>query len=243
MTAHMRDVVLPGPELEVRAIDDRNTPIVVRIVSVSRHGNAFRYELEWYGLVPGQFDLRDYLRRKDGSRAADLPPLPLQVAPLLPKGQMIPHDLTVRPVPSLGGYSVLVVSVLVLWVIGLVAILFVRRRRKQRHLAGAARQLTVADRLRPLVERAVAGQISLSESAELERTLLAFWRRRLGLESERPGEALAALRRHPEAGQLLEQLEIWLHRPGPPATVDIAALLRPYQNIPEEAPALAATTP
>ena len=61
--------VLPGSELEVKPIGER-TPIVLRIVRVFPHGTAFRYDLEYYGLEPGSFDLKDYLQRKDRSSTA-----------------------------------------------------------------------------------------------------------------------------------------------------------------------------
>ena len=37
--------------------------------------------------------------------------------------------------------------------------------------------------------------------------------------------------KHPEAGPLLAQLETWLHRPGPPAPVDVAALACPVPEL------------
>ena len=41
--------------------------MVVRIVAAYPHGDAYRYDLEYYALEPGTFDLRDYLQREDGS--------------------------------------------------------------------------------------------------------------------------------------------------------------------------------
>ena len=46
---------------------------------------------------------------------------------------------------------------------------------------------------------------------------------------------MAVLREHDEAGGLLKQLEIWLHRPGNAGEVDLAALLKPYQDLPADA--------
>jgi hypothetical protein len=129
------------------------------------------------------------------------------------------------------------------WLLGLLAILWFGRRRKAATAAADAKPLTVADRLRPLVEAAIAGKLTHKQRAELERTLLAFWRRRLGLEKQKPAEAMALLRAHPEAGQLLEQLEIWLHRPGTAEAVNVTALLRPYQHIPQEALDIAEAEP
>jgi hypothetical protein len=84
----------------------------------------------------------------------------------------------------------------------------------------------------------LAGKPSRERLAELERVLLGCWRRRLDLERVPAAEAVTALRRHPDAGLLLRQLEDWLHRPaaadGTRAPVDVQALLRPYQDMPLE---------
>ena len=54
MPARIDQLVLPGTELEVRPIDDRLAPIVVRIVNTYPHGSAFRYDIVYYGLEPGR---------------------------------------------------------------------------------------------------------------------------------------------------------------------------------------------
>ena len=77
MPAHIDQLVLPGPELEVRPLDDSGSPVVLRITNAFRHGTAYRYDMVYYGLEPGKFDLRDYLRHKDGSSATDLPAIPV----------------------------------------------------------------------------------------------------------------------------------------------------------------------
>jgi hypothetical protein len=103
-------------------------------------------------------------------------------------------------------------------------------RKSRRGAAASHRPKTLAEQLRPLVERAQAGTLSTPERAELERMLLAFWGRRLGLTDVDPREAMAQMRQHPEAGRLIEQLELWLHRPGTADEVDVAALLAPYRE-------------
>ena len=64
--------------------------------------------------------------------------------------------------------------------------------------------------------------------------MLAYWRRRLGLAEEKIGRAIIELRGHDEAGPLLRQLELWLHRPGPADDVDVARLLEPYRDTPAD---------
>lgn len=235
MPVRLNGVVVRGSELEVKPPEDRRVPMVLRIVAVYRHGDGHRYDFVYYGLEPGTFDLKDYLRRKDGSSTADVRSLPVTIKSVLPPGQIEPHPLQPKRAPWLGGYTLLAGLGIVLWVVGLLAILLLRRRKQGDLHADAVHRMTLAERLRPMVEAAVAGRLTKAERAELERTLLAFWRQRLHLESQKPAEAIARLRRHPDAGPLLEQMEVWLHRPGTADQVDVAALLRPYQELPPEA--------
>jgi hypothetical protein len=230
--ARIENRVLPGSELEVKPLAER-TPIVLRIVRVFPHGTAFRYDLEYYGLEAGTFDLKDYLQRKDRSSSAELPSIPVTIQSILPPGQIKPNPPAPRLSPRLGGYWLVLLLGGVLWGVGLLLLLFVGRRRKLAR-ALAAKPLTVAERLRPLVEGAVAGQLSPARLAELERTLIAYWERRLHMRDRKPIAALAELRQHPEAGPLLRQLEAWLHRPGGGTAVDVSALLAPYQHAPAD---------
>ncbi len=237
MPARVAQLVLPGPELEARPID-RSMPVVVRVVATYPHGDAFRYDLEYYGLEPGRYDLAESLRRKDGSPTADLPPIPVAVVSKLPPGQVEPHRPGAAPMPSLGGYRLLLAAGGGLWLAGLVLIVMGGRRRRSRAAAGAGRRATLADRLRPLVEKAAAGTLATVERAELERLLLGYWRRKLKLDDLPPGEVMAALRGHPEAGATVERLEAWLHRPGGEQAVgpeELAALLAPYRDLPADA--------
>ncbi len=233
MPARIENLVLPGSELEAKPLDDPKKPVVLRIIKTYTHGTAFRYDLVYYGLEAGDFDLREYLRRKDGSTTTGLPALRVKIQSVLDPGQILPRPLEARPSPSLGGYRLAIIGLGAFWGLGLLGILFFRRRL-QAALIERARPLTLADRLRPLVEQALSGKLSRGEHADLERLLLAFWRKQLRLEESRPAEAFAVLRGHPEAGPLLKQLEFWLHRPASFEPVDLGPLLRPYQNMPAE---------
>ncbi len=232
--AVIEELVLPGSELEAAA-QERESPIVLRVRSVSPHGTLFRYDLEWSGLEPGDHDLRPYLRRKDGSGTDDLPPIPVRVLSVLPSGQVLPHPPEGGALPRFGGYRALMIALGVVWTAGLAAILWSRRKRRAVAEAARHRPRTLAERLRPLVERAMAGQLSTAERSELELGLVAWWRRKLDLGDRTPQETLALLRRHAEAGPLLQGLEDWLHRPTPPTDVDVGRLLAPYRDLPADA--------
>jgi hypothetical protein len=255
MPVWIRDLVLPGTELEVAPVS-LETPVIVRIADVRPHGTAFRYDLVVYGLEVGTFDLRERLVRKDGTKAEGLPELPLVIGSVLPPGRVLPSRPERGELPALGGYRALLWAGGAAWLAGLWAILR-WRRAPAAGAAGAARPpLTAADRLAPLVEKAMAGELSQAERAQLELTLIAFWRTRLDLHGASTASAIATLRAHERAGPLLQRLEDWLHRPGPTRTtgttgttgatgtagtagpngagpageVDIAALLAPYRE-------------
>lgn len=235
MPVSASQIVLPGSELEPGPITD-DSLIVLRIDAVYPHGSDHRYDLVYYGVEPGTYDLRKFLRRKDGSSTDDLPALPVTITGSLPPGQIEPHGLGSSRLPWLGGYRAAIIGGTVLWVIAAYLLLRSRRRPVATSTdAAEAPPLSLADRLRPLVVDAMAGKLPSVRLAELERGLLAYWVRRLGWEDVPSGEALRRLREHREAGPLVNQLEVWLHQPPGRSSVDVAALLRPYEKIsPEE---------
>jgi hypothetical protein len=237
MPARIEQLVIDGTELEAKPIDDRKAPLVLRVVAAYRHGTAFRYDLEYYALEPGHFDLGDYLRRKDGSHAA-LPKIPVEIASLLPRGQVTPRELPRKPVPRLGGYRMALAAVGVAWLLGLAAIVFYRRGRRAAILDTTAPSVSLANRLRPLVTAALDGRLDSARQAELERLLLGYWSRRLGLDEVEPTAALARLRADEQAGKLLRQVEAWLHAPEGARQVDLATVLAPYRDLPDNDPPL-----
>lgn len=236
ITGKLDAVVLPGSKLVAKPDPDRKAAVVVRVAATYPHGSAFRYDLEYFALTPGTHDLRQYLVREDGTPLGELPPLPIKVTETLAKDRIKPNALEIERGPRLGGYWWLVAGAIVVWGVGTVALIvsffFPRRKRAE---ADAAKPVSLAEKLRPLLEGAVAGKLSRAELAGLERGLLAYWRKRLRLENVDPGEAAEKLRAHPEAGPLLEKLEAWLHHPGTPEPVDVPALLSPYRDLPPEA--------
>ncbi len=234
MPARIEALVLPGSELEA-APSEEKSPIVLRIAATYPHGSEFRYDLEFTGLDPGEYDLKTFLHRKDGSSNADLPSIPVSIRTTLPPGQVKPHSPAAGEHPSLGGYRVIWIVCGVVWIAGLAAIVWMGRRRRLEEAAARPRPKSLAEKLEPLVESALEGKLSRAERAQLELGLVAYWRKRLGYEERGPAETIRLLREHPEAGPLLTSLEDWLHRPTDPKRVDVSALLAPYRNLPADA--------
>lgn len=221
-------VVLPGSEFEAAPIDAKS-PLVLRIRAVWPHGSDLRYDLEFYALDPGEHELTSYLRRKDGTAAGELPRVPVRAVTRLPEGQVKPHSPQPGDVPSIGGYTTLMIVGAIAWVAGLFAILLLGRKRRVEQ-ARRAKPLSMAEELRPLIEAARARSLSSSERSQLELRLVAFWRHRMGLELDDPVQALAKVRSDAHAGALLRAVEQWLHAPDAPREIDIEALLAPYRE-------------
>lgn len=234
--ALIEGLVLPAPQLEVKPPADPEEPFVLRIVEAAPHGSYFRYDLEYYALEPGEYNVLDYLQGVDGSSTAELPPHRVSVGEYLPRGQHVtPHPPDAGEVPFLGGYRMWMAIAAVVWFVVAVAIVLVGRKKDPAAKVQTTTPRTLADRLRPAIEAAMAGRLDERELAELERVMVAFWRERLGLEEMPAAEAIRQMKAHPQGGELLRQLERWLHQPGQREQVDVATLLAPYRNLPADA--------
>ncbi len=232
LPGHIEEVIIEGSELEAVPIESAEQPIVLRIVETFKHGTAHRYHLVFQGMEPGEYNLVDYLRRKDGSTTDNIPPITVRVVASLEPGQVQPHSLRSQRSPRPSNYRLWVAGVIAVWFLGLWLILAWRRPSGDGDEGGkGAKGPSFADQLRPLVTKAREGSISQGEAAQLERMLIHYWQRRLQLDDLPSAKILPTLREHEEAGPLLLQVEQWLHQPGPAANVDINQLLQPYEHV------------
>ena len=224
-------LILPAPGVIAKPLEDRTQPLVVRILERYPHGSDFRYDIEYYGLEPGLFNLADYLICEDSQASEHLPEVLLKIVSTKKTNDFpVPEELPTKDATFWHAYQPMLIAAGILWVIGLFAILLVGRPRRTR-AAEAARPRSVADRLRPLVQRAADGTLDDTGKAELERTLEAFWRQKLNLGSMSANDLRQTLRQHPEAQIMLDQFDAWLYRPGESNQVDLEQLLAPYQSL------------
>ncbi|WP_182864951.1 hypothetical protein [Stieleria mannarensis] len=233
MAATIEQHVFPGGELIAKPMQDRHQPFVLRIAASYKHGTDHRYDFEFYGLEPGMYNLADYLVRADGSQA-DLPALNVLVESTLPPGQITPQALAPTPLGRLGGYRRLIALATVLWCVGLAVLLAVGRNKRQPPGVAEFTTVSLADRLRPLVEAARNGTLAPADRATLERALISYWGRKLNLDHLPPAELMATLRGHQQAGPLMLALEQWLHRPDATEEIDLESLLQPYTSVSDD---------
>lgn len=211
----------------LRALADQSidAPVLVRLekefVSPQSSGGPnsanHRYTLWFFGAVTGDYNLADFVVQKDGSALTateDLSSMNVTVVSELPPG----HGTSLYEIedPSLrirGGYRATLFALGLLW-FAVPIVWSIQRWRNQtavvvEHLDPPP---TLADRMRPLVQRAYAGTLSVEEQSRLELMLYKFWQRRVGL-PDSISSALPVLRQHAEAGELLRIFEAWVHAP------------------------------
>ncbi len=228
----------------LRAVGDQSidAPVLVRLERSSRDNQGSEYTLRFFGAVAGTYDLSDFVVESDGSSlSADnaLPSMIVRIVSELPPGHgtsLYEIDDPTLHAPS--GYRFGLVLFGLAWIAVPIVRLIVHWRSRQPVVEETpAREPTLSDHLRPLIQRASQGQMTVKEQSRLELLVYVFWQRRLDL-PESLIEALPVMRRHAEAGGLLRSLEAWIHDDDAaraelsPQAMD--ALLEPYREIPAE---------
>ncbi len=240
MVGRISQIVIPGGEIEAVPTTDSMARIVVRIAETYRHGNGFRYDLEFTGFEPGLYDLAKSLRRKNPEeKSAGILPIEVEVTSSLEPGRMEPSRPDRPEIPAWMTYFTKLNIFIGVWIAGL-ALLWGRSASEAVSKAKAeAPPLTLAERLRPLVQAACRGTIEPHRRAEMESLLIGYWSERLELsENMAPGQILSTLKQHAEAGPLVIRLEEWLHMPPENRQVsetDIFKLLQPYEKVTDQA--------
>lgn len=228
-------IALDRADYQPKALDDR-TPFILRIEAVKPSGDGKQvYDFHYMGFEPGSYRLADYLVHPDGSLATEIGDVKVEVKSILPPD----HDGALnsyfpRPFPWIGGYRMLLGILAGLWVLGLFAFIWFGRRKKPAVILDDSPPApTYAERMRPLVEAAATGNLTLTGQAQLERLMTGYWLEKLALPAEqRMAESIAELLRDKDAGSLLRAMERWLHRPGGASPAEVSALLEPYRHLP-----------
>jgi hypothetical protein len=226
------EITLDRGDYQPKPMSDR-TPLILRLEQIKPAAKGrFTYQFHYISFEPGLYKLADYLIHADGTPATDLGETPIEIKSILPPdflGQLNPFSP--QPFPALGGYRLVLGGLAVLWLCGLPALIWLGRKKQV--LVAPEVIIPVpsyADQLQPFVEAAAAGNLTATGQAMLERLLTGYWREKIALPEQRMGEALTALKAHPEAGLLLRALERWLHQPGGATRVEIEKLLAPYRQ-------------
>jgi hypothetical protein len=224
-----------------------NTPLLVRIAGIESRGNGvFAYNLAYTGLEIGVFNLTDFLVNTSGQRLRE-PVATVTIGSVIPPGARYAAVYTDPPFQGRAiPYKLILVLGSLLWASGGVALFWPAKKppdtktdaeketQQQEHDAeDSSNQKTLADLLRPLVEKAANKSISLGEKARLEQILFEHWGKELELDHLDSLEQLRRILAHPDAGALLRTIERWLYQPNSLITPEeINAALQSYSALP-----------
>lgn len=242
----LQSIVLNQPTYAV-AKPSEGTPLRVKIKAVEPVGDGtFLYKLSFTGLEKGVFNLTDFLVSPTGDRLKE----PISTVTI---GSAIPSSASFNAIPQTPPpqantfpYRLAVILSMLAWA-GWGAFLFWPAKKQTPTQAASKEEPgtnpsteepiptahTLADLLRPLVEKAADKSISAAEKADLERILFEYWGRDLELDHLNSVEQLRRILEHPEAGALLRTIEQWLYQPDSAISQEeINAALESYLGIP-----------
>ncbi|MFT5904818.1 MAG: hypothetical protein ACI9E1_000404 [Cryomorphaceae bacterium] len=205
---------------------DYKTPIVLRVVRSEETDTGFRYSLHAEGLDPGNYDLAKYLKREDNT-LLETEAIPLEVYSVLEKPLTEPRKLTPTKPEKLGGYTTLLWALGIAWAIGLLGIIFFKKRD---HLTEdhQASPPTLTEKIAALLKQ---GKTNTDSQAQLERLLIGHWMEKLPELNDRPmSESLTFLRNNEESSPMILSVERWLHSGKEISEEEIERTLAPYSG-------------
>ena len=206
-----------------------HSPVRLRVDDVQVTPAAGTYALHYQLLAAGTYDLRAYLCHADETPLTEgAPVLVTGVSELATGDRGVLQVVPPAAMPHYGGYAVLRWIVATVWLAGLVAIVWPRRKRAVvRPVVEAVPEPVSADRFSDLIAAAATRAITPREQLDLELFLLAHWRGRLGL-SGPADRAMRAVRADARAGPAFAAVDQWLHAPPDRAVpVDVTAVFGP----------------
>ena len=209
---------------DLRSVDDQSidAPVLVRLEKSLSETNGDQpsshdYTLWFFGAVAGDYELSDYVVGSDGlplPEAEALSGLRVRVVSELPPSQGTSlYEIDDPALRLRGGYRAGLAALGLAWLsVPFIWAYFRWRNRPPVVIEEPIAVPTLADQIRPLVQRAYEGKLSVEEQSRMEFVLYRFWQQRVGL-PESMMTALPVLRQHTEAGELLRTFEAWVHAP------------------------------
>ena len=217
----------------LRTIDqDEESPFHCEIISFEKKGDATVYTMVYTLLEPGEFNLNVALLNLHGRPVHGLPDVMVSTETLLPKAhQGALLDYTLTPIPSLSGFSAKMFGLAIAWTLAIGVSLYMIWPRKEAVVAEVTIcGPTVADLLKPFIQKAASNSLSTEEKVSLNTIFFRFWQVTLGLKESAPVDCMARLREHEQAGELLACLDRWLFSAEDVDADELKNVLGPYSG-------------
>lgn len=229
----INDLQIKGSELKVIPRIHSKIPIILRIIEAKSKDDGYNYDLHVEGLDEGQYNLAHYLTRADGSETT-IPEIKFEAYTILQDKWTEPRPLAVVKPDKIGGYKKLIWVLGILWAIGLIAILLIRKKR-----SAEEPQLTepsLSDRIYKLLNDS-NNDLTSTQKAELDRMIIGHWLHQfpdLNIEHRSVADSIAFLKTQKESAPMLLSIEKWLHSGKEISAKEIQLTLSSYKSLKKE---------
>ena len=208
-----------SPSLAAKANQSGDGPVFVRLELSDDQPKVeeqlYRYDLRFFGMEAGRFDLAQELTlagQSDGGDIRGIGPLWVDVVSDLPseRGTNL-YEIDDPAFDISKGYRTALITLGVLW--GLVPLGYFLARTKRQdapiEISGVS-EPGITERLFSIANKANDSSLSYEEKAEFELLLYAYWQERLGL-SGSVIDSVPVLRRDENSFEVILRLERMLH--------------------------------
>lgn len=226
----IKDLEIQGSELTVIPRIDSKVPIILRIIDAkpSAGNDGYVYSLHVEGLDEGNYNLANYLKRSDGSNTT-IPKIPFEAYSVLKDKWAEPRALEMVKPEKIGGYKHIVWTIAILWVLGFLALLLIKKKRNQsssEHVDDS-----ISERIYQIL-KASNNELSAEQKAELDRMLIGHWREQSPELEHRPvADSIAFLKSNKSSAPMLLSIEQWLHSGREISADEVKLTLAPYTKI------------
>ena len=212
--------------------------VLVRISDVKEYApGEFEYTIAYIPNKAGTFDLKDSLLELKKYPDAVVPSHKFTAHFILSDKEKLDTNLSSSynlNEPNFGNYWLYAKLFAAFWFTGLIFIILYKRKfkTKVKLVKRNIQSQSLADQLKRFIKIALDNKATVSDKAKLDVLIVHYWRKQLNIENKTMQESLDIIKKDPKAGELILQVEKWLHSPTKASEEEISNLLAPYKNAP-----------
>jgi len=213
---------LAGAKLKAAEVDEKS-PALVRMIDVVKTTKGWKYELDFIGQEPGQYNVVNFLRTSTDQKPVGYKEVKVTVGTTLDasfKGELSKLQLKQKS-PSTW-YTKLNWVLCTVWFIILAVIIFVRRKKPVKKLMTIAKIETAGEKLLALLSEEDAS--SKENWQKIEGLFITHFFQQHDEKSLTVHEKLMSLKKDSIVGPLISLLETYLHAPNGKERVKLSEL-------------------
>jgi hypothetical protein len=203
------NVTFPGEKLMAAKVDDKSRAMV-RILTAQKSGDGYKYEMEFIGLEPGEYNLIDYLRTEN-DEPLTFKKHQIEVGTSLAvgfDGELLDYQKTSRNL--IPWYKKINYAVMAIWALLLPVIILYGRKKKKADEIVVEEEKSINEKIRGLLS-SMGNSSSKELWQKVESLIFQHWCEKKNLQGMPMHEAIIKLKEDDEAGPFILKLEKGIH--------------------------------